>query len=58
MKQAARKAGLLFNSDEGDMLLRNVGWLSMDYMARYIPEGTILHNHRCLPELQILQNKT
>jgi hypothetical protein len=27
-------------------------------MARYIPEGTILHNHRCLPELQILQNKT
>jgi hypothetical protein len=35
MNQAARKAGLIFNPDEGDMLLRNVGWLSTDYTALY-----------------------
>jgi hypothetical protein len=34
--------GLFFDpEDEGDMFLRNVGWLSTDYTALY------LHNHRC-----------
>jgi hypothetical protein len=40
--------GLFFNpEDGGDMFLRNVGWLSTDYTARYIPEDRTLHEHRC-----------
>jgi hypothetical protein len=38
--------GLLDPEDRGDMFLRIVRWLLTDY-TRYIPEDSILHNHRC-----------
>jgi hypothetical protein len=39
-------SGLFFNPEDGNMFLRNVGWLSTDY-RRYIPEDRTLHNHGC-----------
>jgi hypothetical protein len=45
MKQFVR--GLFFDpEDAGEIFLRNVGWLSTDYMA-FISEDRTLYNHRC-----------
>jgi hypothetical protein len=31
----------------GDMILRNIGWLSTEYTVLYIPQDSTLHNQRC-----------
>jgi hypothetical protein len=39
--------GVFFKPEAGgDMFLRNVGWLTLDYTV-YIPDNRYLHNHSC-----------
>jgi hypothetical protein len=48
--------GLFFDPEDGDMLVRNVGWFSMDYKALCILEDRTLHLGLILPLLVETRN--
>jgi hypothetical protein len=37
---------IFYLGNGGDMFLRNVRWLSLDYTTLHIPEHTIVHRNR------------